>query len=262
MQAKKCLMHSMFDGAAVSRSQLPTNLWKRHKINYAQIASDDPILVISPHPDDESLGCGALLADAFDGFGAHIVVVTDGSGSHPGSQDWLPEDIGKLRRDELLAAVAELGGKSSDVTFAGLVDGQLYQSELELNQLVQDIVILIDRTGAKSVFLPSPLDAHADHKAIAGLADQISSSASDVRFFYYPIWSRWDKEPGFDKLEGTKCWSYSTKEKRNNKRAAIYCHLTQRGRVIRDDPDGFVIDPAMIDKFVNADEIYLEVVEQ
>ncbi len=45
-----------------------------------------PIVVLAPHPDDESLGCGALLAAAFAGKGARVVCLTDGSGSHPGSR--------------------------------------------------------------------------------------------------------------------------------------------------------------------------------
>ena len=43
-----------------------------------------PLLVLAPHPDDESLGCGALLAQAFAGAGAHVACLTDGAASHPG----------------------------------------------------------------------------------------------------------------------------------------------------------------------------------
>src|SRR5690606_16204888 len=44
------------------------------------------ITVIAPHPDDESLGCGGLIAAlAADGRAVQVVFVTDGAGSHPNS---------------------------------------------------------------------------------------------------------------------------------------------------------------------------------
>ena len=42
-----------------------------------------PLLVLAPHPDDESLGCGALLAHGLAGPGAHVACLTDGAASHP-----------------------------------------------------------------------------------------------------------------------------------------------------------------------------------
>ena len=33
----------------------------------------ESLVVLAPHPDDESLGCGALLARGFAGAGAHVI---------------------------------------------------------------------------------------------------------------------------------------------------------------------------------------------
>src|SRR5690348_7882879 len=39
-----------------------------------------PALVLAPHPDDESLGCGGLLAEATSrGYYVHLAVLTDGT---------------------------------------------------------------------------------------------------------------------------------------------------------------------------------------
>ena len=44
------------------------------------------VLVLAPHPDDETLGCGAALAAAVTaGYAVRVVAATDGDGSHPRS---------------------------------------------------------------------------------------------------------------------------------------------------------------------------------
>ena len=44
-------------------------------------------LVVAPHPDDESLACGGLIAEArAQGRLVRVVIVSDGTGSHPASK--------------------------------------------------------------------------------------------------------------------------------------------------------------------------------
>src|SRR5690606_38092378 len=52
-------------------------------------ALDGPLLVIAPHPDDETLGCGGVIALATcRNVRVHTVFVTDGGASHPNSAEW------------------------------------------------------------------------------------------------------------------------------------------------------------------------------
>lgn len=51
------------------------------------------VTVLAPHPDDESLGCGGALAAAVEsGQDVTVVALTDGSGSHPKSKEFPPEN--------------------------------------------------------------------------------------------------------------------------------------------------------------------------
>ncbi|HEX2943304.1 MAG TPA: PIG-L family deacetylase, partial [Rhodopila sp.] len=51
------------------------------------IAGTGTCLILAPHPDDESLGCGGLIATAVAAGRAPLVVIlTDGAGSHPNSR--------------------------------------------------------------------------------------------------------------------------------------------------------------------------------
>ncbi len=75
-------------------------------------------VVIAPHPDDESLGCGGLLAllAAF-GNSAHVLVMTDGSRSHPNSPSYPAARLAALREQETLAALEVLGLPASTARF-------------------------------------------------------------------------------------------------------------------------------------------------
>jgi LmbE family N-acetylglucosaminyl deacetylase len=68
------------------------------------------VLVVVPHPDDESLGCGGLIASlAVTGRLFHTVFVTDGGASHPGSREWPRHRVAAQREKEAAAALAHLG---------------------------------------------------------------------------------------------------------------------------------------------------------
>ena len=85
----------------------------------------DASLILAPHPDDESLGCGGLIAALSEaGRPPLVVCVTDGSASHPGSRTHPPARLKTLREAELCAACAELGVPAQNVHFLGLTDAK------------------------------------------------------------------------------------------------------------------------------------------
>ena len=83
-------------------------------------------VIIAPHPDDESLGCGgiiALLKKA--GRLVKIIFVSDGSFSHPNSKKFTAALLMQLREKEALAAVKILGVPKKDCYFMRLKDGDV-----------------------------------------------------------------------------------------------------------------------------------------
>jgi LmbE family N-acetylglucosaminyl deacetylase/SAM-dependent methyltransferase len=140
------------------------------------------VLVVSAHPDDETLGLGGLVADLADaGAAVQVLVATDGERSHPLDGDPARTALAARRRQEVERAV-EVLAPGAEVTHLGLPDGALDQHEETLAETVQT------RTGPDTLVLaPWVADGHADHDALGrACAEAVSRSGADLA--HYPIW--------------------------------------------------------------------------
>ena len=216
-----------------------------------------PIVVLAPHPDDESLGCGALLTHAFAQRGAHVICMTDGSASHPGSTEWPPARLANARRFELERAVACLGGTPSDITWLGHPDGWLGAQDRKAvaagtAQICRDL-------GARHLFAPAVQDHHEDHRSTARIAHIVATTVLGLVQFAYPVWSRHDDPDLLARVSHLGPVALDTCNARSAKRAAIAAHATQLGLIVRDDPAGFALSAAFVDAFVDGPEFYWKV---
>ncbi|MCB1313073.1 MAG: PIG-L family deacetylase [Sedimentitalea sp.] len=225
----------------------------------AELTGGRPILVVAPHPDDESLGCGGLLAAAFAGDGARVICMTDGAASHPRSRQWPADRLARVRRGELLLALKHLGGQPSDLSWFGLPDSALcLLDEPRLQDVAERLAETAACIGARHVFTPSPEDHHEDHRATTRLVDRVWRADPALRLFHYPVWSRWDdrkmrSDPGDPWIR------FPSAPSRNRKAMAIGAHGSQLGRVVTDDPTGFTLAPDFVRFFVDEDELFREV---
>ena len=136
------------------------------------------VLVVAPHPDDETLAVGGALADwAAAGVAVTIVTVTDGEGSHPG----LP-GLADRRTGEQLAALRHLGIHTTPYRL-GLPDGGVADHHDDLVGALA--ALLAPGTG---VLAPWELDAHTDHDA-AGRAATDAARRTGARLLRYPVWA-------------------------------------------------------------------------
>jgi LmbE family N-acetylglucosaminyl deacetylase len=149
-------------------------------------------LVVAPHPDDEALGCGgtvALLSD--NGVVVNLIVVTDGSASHPNHPAVPPERLASIRRAEALAVAGRLGISPDNVFFAGARDGTLsLLSAREATRLAEAISSEIRRTRPGSILLPFRRDRSDDHEATFVLVTRaLALSSAKARVLEFPIWA-------------------------------------------------------------------------
>ncbi|SAI70534.1 Uncharacterized proteins%2C LmbE homologs [Bordetella ansorpii] len=181
------------EGTAESRWQA----WMHsHPVTLADAAAllqdSRTVHVVAPHPDDEILGCAGLLR-LWHALGAaiHVLAVTDGEASHPGSRQWSPSQLAAVRARESEQALAALNVPVTR-TRLSLPDGGVAAREQELVERLSQRL-----SPGDLLIAPWRLDGHPDHEA-AGRASREAARAKACRCFEAPIWGwHWaDPEDG------------------------------------------------------------------
>jgi LmbE family N-acetylglucosaminyl deacetylase len=219
------------------------------------------LIVVAPHPDDESLGCGGLIAAATtDGIPVRIVVVSDGAGSHPNSVSHPPARLRRLRESETLAAVAELGVSADAVSFLGLPDRYVPTEGPEAAAAIARIVAIAQACGAELMTVTWQHDPHHDHQAAFALARAACRQLPGVRLCAYPIWG-WTLPADHVLPDGMpQGFRLSIERYLPAKLRAIAAHRSQISRLIDDDPNGFMLSADDLARFDQPYETYIRVV--
>ncbi len=211
----------------------------------------DHLVVVAPHPDDETLGCGALLRDLQRaGTGVSVVCVTDGSASHPGSRAWPPDRVGQTRKAELEAALAHLA-PGAPCHWLGYRDCGLPEAGPDFDSAMERLAACLPPGAAVAVTWAH--DPHVDHERTAALVGAVASVRPDLRVLSYPIWGRFGPAAAPAGLVRVR----ASEAAREAKRAALACHRTQMTHLIDDDPDGFVMDAAHQAHFLETPELFV-----
>ena len=221
------------------------------------LLGDGGLVVVAPHPDDESLGCGALILEAVAASRpVRIVFVSDGTKSHPNSASFPAARLRELREKEARGAAAALGVKASEIAFLGLPDGAVPSSGPEAERAAGTIANTAAKAKARAIFVTWRHDRHGDHRAAYAIA-RMAQRRRSVRLLEYSIWGR---EGAFDaELDGPpRGWRLSSAKHRERKRTAILNHQSQVSRLIDDDPEGFLMPRLMIEDVLARDEVFLE----
>ncbi len=219
-----------------------------------------PLLVLVPHPDDETLGCGGLLATAARADVAlEVVYLTDGSASHRRSVQWPAPRLSVQRRHEALEALGALGVSAARVAFLDWPDAAPYASaHPRYAQTALWLRALCKRRKVRSMFAPWEGEGHCDHQAASALCDAARAGLDPApRRFDYLVWG-WTEPALGAAAEGRKVWGLSCAVEIERRRAALSRHRTQLGELITDDADAFVIPPELAALTRRPTEIFLE----
>ncbi|MFX0540916.1 PIG-L deacetylase family protein [Roseovarius sp. S4756] len=152
------------------------------------------LCVVAPHPDDESIGCGGLIARwTREGRAADVVFLTAGeAGDRRLRQDELSTeqaaairiDVAAARHGEALAALKHLGASGH---WLDGVDGGLHG---QVDQLARQLSDLWSVTPPDVVAAPFPADRHPDHAMAARIvAIALARTATSPCILGYEIWS-------------------------------------------------------------------------
>lgn len=138
-----------------------------------KIKPDEKILLLAPHPDDEVIGCGGLLAKY--GRQCDVVLLTDGRYGDP---DISADEVIKIRRREFISVMDEL--KVNCFCELGIEDLHLIDNGSKFSE--------IDFSGYDYILMPSPKDFHPDHMAVSYLYNKLKNKGRAV-IVYYEVWN-------------------------------------------------------------------------
>ena len=186
------------------------------------------LVVVAPHPDDEVLACGGLLAMATQsGSESLVVAVTDGEASHSGSAHWTTDRLRATRRGERAMGLAQLGLSGANLVRMGLPDGQVARHSAVLTSRLTALL----RPG-DVVVSTWRLDAHPDHDA-AGACAALACRASGCRLAEAPVWMWHWAVPGDWRVPWNRLRAVQLQPRAwERKQAALSAHasqLSQRG---------------------------------
>jgi LmbE family N-acetylglucosaminyl deacetylase len=152
-------------------------------------------LVIAPHPDDETLGCGALIArKRNDGQPVHVVFVTDGAASHPDHPGVPPAAIAAIRLQESRRALAVLGVDSCAIYYLNEPDSTLDRMPAARREaLVNRLASLLNQVQPDEIFLPCGAEGSSEHEAtFRFVIEAIDRTGATADIFEYPVWLWWN----------------------------------------------------------------------
>jgi LmbE family N-acetylglucosaminyl deacetylase len=192
--------------------------------------TSQPALIVAPHADDETLGCGALIAAKVARCApVHVVFVTD-SGAAGWSAEPNRAPRAAHRRAEALAALAALGLAAEHTTFLDAPDGELGRLALEVHtQAVERFAALLRALRPTEIFLPLLGEGSTEHDDAVWLTrEALALAGARPTLWEYPVWAWWNalrlrrqllrRDENF-RLDATP-WL-------DAKRRALACHASQ-----------------------------------
>lgn len=133
------------------------------------IKEDDKILVVAPHQDDESIGCGGLLT--LYGNQCDVVVITDGDNRK------VVSNIADIREKEFENAVSLVGVQKYKC---------LRIPERQIKQYKSKIAE-IDFDKYNHVFVPNRFDEHKDHVDVYKVVKSLIKKK--IKLYEYEVWT-------------------------------------------------------------------------
>ena len=164
-------------------------------------SSSDRILVVAPHPDDEAIGCGALM-EKYHGL-IDVLLVTNGAKGNP---EWTKDNTIRVRHEEFLVATSRVATRYE----LFLEDTEFSYREFKRKKF--------DFSRYNAVFVPNVHESHPDHvKTNLFISHILSGLKQNIRIFEYEVWTP---------LRNVNCY-VDFKNKVEEKKELIGCYESQ-----------------------------------
>ncbi len=211
------------------------------------------LVVVSAHPDDETLAAAGLIClAARAGLEVDVVVASDGAASHPHSSTHTPDQLAAIRVREVRAALQLLAPRGR-LHLLGRPDGGLGE---HVDAVVEVIVDLVGVAGAHTLVVSTwEGDGHPDHLA-AGRAASVSAWRTDATLWQSPIWA-WSWAGPQDLPWDNSVLVELPAQVHRTKLAAIAHHLSQVSELSDLPGDEALLSPAFLEHFSRDVELFV-----
>ncbi len=195
-----------------------------------------PTLVVAPHPDDETLGAGGLIASLrAEDIPVDVVAVTDGENAYLNFPEVDSSHLGALREQEQADALACLGVERKHIHRLRLPDSGLAAHEGAIEDRLAALI-----TPGMHVLAPWQRDFHPDHEicgrataaAVRRIAARQTRTPHDSTpeatpvLSWYLFWTWHRGTPAM--LAGERAARFPVAEMHRRRRAAaLACHRSQ-----------------------------------
>ena len=208
------------------------------------------LVVVAPHPDDEVLACGGLLAmRAQAGLPCLVVAITNGEASHGTVDPFACARLGMKRTKESSAGIAALGLDADCIVRMGIPDGKAADAIFAITMKLLSVLKPND-----VVVTTWSLDGHPDHEATNEAARQ-AAVKGDCRLLEAPVWMwHWatpdDLSIPWHRLVRVELPTNA----RNAKQEALSRHRSQLE--CRGDGQGAVLMPSIVERVARSNEYF------
>lgn len=143
-----------------------------------QIKESEKLLIVAPHPDDETIGCGGVLF--LYGPQCDVLLLTDGRKGIPEHSKLTEPETAEIRKNEFMKAMDMFNVHS--YRMLNIPDAELTKHAKE--------VASIDLGEYDAVFVPNRNERHPDHKAAYEIIRKLcKKQKAKAKLIEYEVWS-------------------------------------------------------------------------
>lgn len=148
------------------------------------------ILIMAPHPDDETMGMGGVIQRLIQlGFPPHIIVLSKGENSHQECCDTPKEAIKDYRSRLTTSIMNSFHLPNGFLHFLDFPDSEIDKKSSEIDSLKA----IVDKISPQLVFFPHKKEGWPDHFNTAKIAKSILPAHTEfyeycVWMWYYNVW--------------------------------------------------------------------------
>lgn len=188
----------------------------------------NPTLVIAPHPDDETFGCGGLIRLKREaGVPVRVVLLTDGEAVMSGSGE-SQASVVAARRRSFVEACQHLGLAEKDLRWLHLPDAAVPRDKLPgFESALRFVLAEIDAFAPGEVYCTDQGDVHPDHVSAAILTRAALRRRGHPCVRYgYPVWMWYHSTSGLrQRFRTTGAWRLDISSSLLAKKQAMAAYL-------------------------------------